>query len=78
MDPRLSKELMKYLAACVLLVGWVSPALANTFRLECLDSDDGKTRLAATRSVTINRVNGKYFAYTGNSARKDGQCKRVP
>jgi hypothetical protein len=118
------KELMKYLAAFVLLVGWVSPALANTFRLECLDSYDGKTRLAlieintdaatvqiysemghdwkaavnvsiadstisyverglndassATRSVTINRVNGKYFAYTGNSARKDGQCKRVP
>lgn len=115
---------MKYLAGFVLLIGWVSPALANTFRLECLDSYDGKTRLAlievnidaatiqvyseaghdwkpavnvsiadstisyvekgfneassATRSVTINRVNGKYFAYTGNSARKDGQCKRVP
>ena len=115
---------MKYLAVFVLLVGWVSPALANTFRLECLDSYDGKTRLAlieintdaatvqvysemghdwkaavnvsiadstisyverglndassAIRSITINRVNGKYFAYTGNSARKDGQCKRIP
>jgi hypothetical protein len=118
------QEIMKFLAALVLLVGWGSPALATTFRLECLDSEDGKTRLAlieintdaatiqvysetghdwkaavnvsiadstvsyvergfndassATRSVTINRVNGKYFAYTGNSARQDGQCKRVP
>jgi hypothetical protein len=115
---------MKYLAALVLPIGSVSPVLANTFRPECMDSYDGKTRLAlieintdaatvqvysetghdwkaavnvsiadstisyvergfnegssATRSVTINRENGKYFAYTGNSARKDGQCKRVP
>jgi hypothetical protein len=112
---------MNYLAALVLLTGWVSPAFGNTFRLECLDSDDGKTRLAlieintdaatvqvysewgwraalnvsiadstisyvvrglndapGTTSVTINRVNGKYFAYSGNSARKDGQCSKVP
>jgi hypothetical protein len=113
---------MKYLISLVLLMGWVSTALASTFRLECLDSGDGKTRLAlieintdaatvqvhsetgwrtavnvsiadstisyvlrglsdassATTSVTINRVTGKYFSYSGNSARKDGQCKRVP
>jgi hypothetical protein len=115
-------ELMKYLISLVLLIGCVSTAWANTFRLECLDSGDGKTRLAlieintdaatvqvysetgwrtavnvsiadstisyvlrglsdassATTSATINRVTGKYFAYSGNSARKDGECKRVP
>ena len=110
--------------ALILFMGSVSIALANTFRLECLDSDDGKTRLAlieintdaatiqvyseAARdwrravnvsiaestisyverelsdgsspetSVTINRSTGKYFAYSGHSARKDGQCKKVP
>jgi hypothetical protein len=114
---------MKYLAALVLLMGGVSPALADTFKLECLDSDDGKTRFAlieintdaatiqvyseaghnwksavnvsiadatisyveagfndasAATSVTINRVTGKYFAYTAHSARKDGQCRKVP
>jgi hypothetical protein len=37
---------MKYLTAIVLLIGCVSPALANTFKLECLDSNDEKTRLA--------------------------------
>jgi hypothetical protein len=113
---------MKYLAALVFLIGWISPTLANTFKLECLDANDGKTRLAlieintdaatiqvysetghdwrtavnvsiadatisyveagfndpsAATSVTINRVTGKYFAYTAHSARKDGQCKRV-
>ena len=113
---------MKYLAALLFLLGLPSIASANTFRLECLDSGDGKTRLAlievntdaalvqvyaetgwrtavnvsiadstisyvlrglsdassATTSVTINRVTGKYFAYSGNSARKDGQCKKAP
>jgi hypothetical protein len=113
---------MKYLAALVLMMGLISAARANTFKLECLDSEDGKTRLAlieintdaatvqvysetgwrsavnvsiadstisyvlrglsdassATASVTINRVTGKYFAYSGNSARRDGQCKKVP
>jgi hypothetical protein len=113
---------MKYLVALVLMMGLISNGLANTFRLECLDSDDGKTRLAlieintdaatvqvysemgwrtavnvsiadstisyvlrglsdassAATSVTVNRVSGKYFAYSGNSARKDGQCKKVP
>jgi len=113
---------MKHMAAIALLMGSVSPTLANTFKLECLDSYDGKTRLAlieintdaatiqvysetghewktavnvsiadatisyveagfndasAAKSVTINRVTGKYFAYTAHSARKDGQCKRV-
>jgi hypothetical protein len=29
------------------------------------------------RSVTINRVTGKYFANMANSPRKDGQCKKV-
>jgi len=37
---------MKHLAALALLIGLASPALANTFKLECLDSYDGKTRLA--------------------------------
>jgi hypothetical protein len=115
---------MKYLSLLALIVGLISNASANIFKLECLDSYDGKTRLAlieidtdaatvqvysetdhdwrsavnvsladatisfverglndqssATTSVTINRANGKYFAYTGNSARKDGQCKKVP
>jgi len=112
---------MKYLVALLLMMGLISNGLANTFRLECFDSDDGKTRLAlieintdaagiqvyseagwrtavsvsiadstisyvlrglsdgtsATTSVTINRATGKYFAYSGNSARKDGQCKKV-
>jgi hypothetical protein len=109
-------------AAFLLLLGLTSTASANTFRLECLDSDDGKTRLAlievntdaatvqaysesgwraavnvsiadstisyvlrglsdassATTSVTINRGTGKYFAYSGNSPRKEGQCKKLP
>ena len=115
---------MKYLAALVLLMGGISSASANTFKLECLDSYDGKTPLAlieintdaatvkvysetnqdwktavnvsiadstisyvekasnggssATTSVTINRTSGKYFAYAGISARKDGQCRKVP
>jgi hypothetical protein len=114
---------MQYLAALVLLMGFISPALADAFKLECLDSYDGKTRLAlievntdavsiqvysetghdwknavnvsiadatisyveagfndgsAATSVTINRVTGKYFAYTAHSARKDGRCRRVP
>jgi hypothetical protein len=112
---------MKYMISLVLLMASVSTALGNTFRLECLDSGDGKTPLAlieintdaatvqvhsetgwraavnvsiadstisyvlrelsdassATTSVTINRVTGKYFAYSGNSARKDGQCRKV-
>jgi hypothetical protein len=114
---------MQYLVALLLLIGIVSPASADTFRLECVDSIDGKTRLALIEinagaatiqvyseetqdwkaavnvsiadstisyvehgfnqaadatSVTINRVTGKYFAYTAHSARKDGQCKKVP
>jgi hypothetical protein len=114
---------MKYLPALALLIGCVSPAFANTFKLECLDSNDGRTRLAllevntdaatvqvyseahrdwktavnvsiadstisyveaafndpsAATSVTINRATGKYFAYTAHSARKDGECKKVP
>jgi hypothetical protein len=114
---------MKYPAALLFfLLGLTSIASAHTFRLECLDSADGSTRLAlieintdaatvqvyseagwrtavnvsiadstisyvlrglsdassATTSVTVNRVTGKYFAYSGNSARKDGQCKKVP
>jgi hypothetical protein len=114
---------MKYLTALLLVPGLISTAWANTFRLECVDSYDGKTRLAlieinadaatvqiysdtshdwkpavnvsiadatisyveagfgdpsAATSVTINRVTGKYFAYTAHSARKDGQCRKVP
>jgi|SRR5271170_8441269 len=113
---------MKHLAALLLLMGFIPTAWANTFKLECLDSSDGKTRLAlieintdaasiqvysdtghdwktavnvsiaeatisyveagfndasAATSVTINRVSGKYFAYTAHSARKDGQCRKV-
>jgi hypothetical protein len=114
---------MKYLIALTLLIGLTSTALADTLRLECVDSSDGKTRLALIEinteaaiiqvysegthdwkaavnvsivestisyveagfsdapsvgtSVTINRVTGKYFAYSGHSPRKDGQCKRV-
>ncbi len=37
---------MKYLAALLLVPGFISIAWANTFKLECLDSYDGKTRLA--------------------------------
>ena len=37
---------MKWLAALPLLMALISTASANTFRLECLDADDGKTRLA--------------------------------
>jgi hypothetical protein len=37
---------MKWLAALPLLMALISSASANTFRLECLDADDGKTRLA--------------------------------
>jgi hypothetical protein len=114
---------MQYLAALLLVPGLISTAWANTFKLECLDSDDGKTRLALIEintdaatvqvysetghdwkaavnvsvadatisyveagfneastptSVTINRVTGKYFSYTAHSARKDGQCRKVP
>lgn len=114
---------MRYLSALVLVIGVVSTALADPFRLECVDSSDGITRLAlieinadaatiqiyseeahdwktavnvsiadatisyveagfgdapsAATSVTINRVTGKYFAYTGHSPRKEGQCKKV-
>jgi hypothetical protein len=109
-------------AAFLLLLVATSTASANTFKLECLDSDGAKTRLALieintdaatiqvysesgwrsavnvsiadstisyvlramsdpsspTTSVTINRVTGKYFAYSGNSPRKEGECKKVP
>jgi|SRR5580658_5004532 hypothetical protein len=37
---------MRYLAALLLLLGLSSTAFANTFRLECIDAYDGKTRLA--------------------------------
>ena len=37
---------MKSLAAFLLLLGLNPTALANTYRLECIDADDGKTRLA--------------------------------
>ena len=114
---------MRYLAALVPLIALMSTALADTFRLQCVDSEDGKTRLALIEintdaatiqvysesthewktavnvsiadstisyvehafndtaeatSVTINRVTGKYFAYTAHSARKDGECRKVP
>ena len=115
---------MKNLVAFLLFTGYVSTAWASTFRLECLDSNDGRTRLALIEvntdagsirvyserdqdwrtavnvsiadstisyveavfndasssgtSVTINRMTGKYFAYTAHSGRKDGQCKKVP
>jgi hypothetical protein len=32
---------------------------------------------SAATSVTIDRVTGKYFAYSAHSARKDGRCKKV-
>ena len=32
---------------------------------------------SAGTSVTIDRVSGKYFAYTAHSARKDGRRKKV-
>jgi hypothetical protein len=114
---------MNWLAALPLLMALISTASANTFRLECLDADDGKTRLALIEvntdavtvrvysesghewkpavnvavsdatfsyvehefndlsspatSVTIDRVSGKYFAYSAHAARKDGRCKKV-
>jgi hypothetical protein len=114
---------MNRLAALLLLLAVTSTASANTFKLECVDADDGKTRLAlieinteaatirvysesehdwesavnvaisdstfsyvqhefnnlasAATSVTINRASGKYFAYSGNAARKDGRCKKI-
>jgi len=37
---------MNWLAALALLMALTSTASANTFKLECLDADDGKTRLA--------------------------------
>jgi hypothetical protein len=37
---------MRYLAALPLPLGLSSTALANTFRLECVDTSDGKTRVA--------------------------------
>lgn len=37
---------MKLSAALLLLLGLSSTAFANTFRLECIDAGDGKTRLA--------------------------------
>ena len=37
---------MKHLAALLLLSGLSSTAFADTFRLECVGTDDGKTRLA--------------------------------
>ncbi len=114
---------MKTMAGLALLVGFVSPALATTFKLECVSADDRQTRLALIEvntdagtvqiysesgrdwkaavnvsiadstisyvdhgfsesseatAVTINRVTGKYFAYTPHTARKDGQCRKVP
>ena len=115
---------MRYLAALLLLLGLSSAAFANTFRLECVDTYDGKTRVAlieintdattikiysesnhdwkfavnvsiadatisyvdhafndpadAAISVTIDRVTGKYFAYTAGRPRTDGQCRKVP
>jgi hypothetical protein len=114
---------VNWLAAPALLMALISTASANTFRLECLDAYDVKTRLALIEvntdaatvlvysepehewksavnvaisdatfsyvqhefndllspalSVTIDRVSGKYFAYSGHSARKDGRCKKV-
>lgn len=43
---RLMEVFMNCLAALLLLMALISSASANTFRLECLDADDGKTRLA--------------------------------
>jgi hypothetical protein len=37
---------MRYLAALLLFLGLSSTAFANTFRLDCVDTYDGKTRLA--------------------------------
>jgi hypothetical protein len=37
---------MNYLAVLILLTASVSTASAGTFKLECLDADDGRTRLA--------------------------------
>jgi hypothetical protein len=48
---------MKHLAALLLLSGLASTAFADTFRLECMDTSDGKTRLAlieiSTEAATI-------------------------
>jgi hypothetical protein len=48
---------MRYLAALALLIGLSSTTFANTFRLECVDTSDGKTRLALieinTEAMTI-------------------------
>ena len=48
---------MKRIATLLLLPTLASPVLANTFRLECVDADDGKTRLALievnTDAVTV-------------------------
>ncbi|MGA2778896.1 MAG: hypothetical protein ABSF94_15175 [Steroidobacteraceae bacterium] len=39
-------NLMRYPVALLLMLGLTTTASANTFRLECIDANDGKTRLA--------------------------------
>jgi len=52
---------MNCLAALALMMALISTAAANTFRLECLDADDGKTRLAL---IEINTDAGTVRVYS--------------
>ena len=52
---------MNWLATLLLLTVLISTASANTFRLECLDADDGKTRLAL---IEVNTDAGTVRVYS--------------
>ena len=52
---------MSWLAALTLLTALVSTAAANTFKLECLDADDGRTRLAL---IEVNTDAGTIHVYS--------------
>jgi hypothetical protein len=52
---------MKRLAALLLLSSLASTAIANTFKLECLDAYDGKIRLAL---IEINSDAGSVRVYS--------------
>jgi hypothetical protein len=53
---------MRWLAALpLLLMAFVSTASANTFRLECMDANDDKTRLAL---IEVNTDAGSVSVYS--------------
>jgi hypothetical protein len=47
---------MRYLTALALLLASTATASANTFKLECLDAYDGKTRLALIEINTDSAI----------------------